>query len=494
VNEEQVEPIKPQGDNGRGAISEEHPWSLAAIARMTQATVAGISPEDWRLVSSLVAAGVTLDSRQVRGGEVFVALEGEHTNGHKFIPQAFESGASAALAKRTWWSRRKAARALGIHLLVDDPAESLQWWGAGVRQRLNPTVVGVTGSTGKTTTKELILALLGVRGPAVGTVGNRNNELGLPWSLLQVRSDTRWAVVEMGTNHPGEIRRLGDLARPDVAVITCIGQAHAGPLGGPEGVLAAKLEILEHLAPTGKLVIPDDHPKLEEALPPELEGRIVRFGWSERADVRGLGADYSIEGTRIEIEGRDQPITVPILGRGAAQGVLAALATARALGLEAIDTTPLAAVTPAVGRLQAHRAQNVTWLVDTYNASPESTMANLEFFDSISVPGRKAFVFGGMRELGDASPELHQAVGAAVGFCDAAVFVGEPARTSAPEAQKAGVNQVMWCGEASEVVPFLRRYLKPGDAVMLKGARAAGLEQVAIDMGIIADPNAEGGF
>ncbi len=461
------------------------PWSVAGIARMARATVAGISPEDWRLVSSLVASGIALDSRVVGGGEVFVALAGARTDGHRYISEAFEAGASAAIARRSWWSRRKAARALGIHLLVDDPLRGLQDWATGLRRHLSATVIGITGSSGKTTAKEILLGLLRPMGSAVGTVGNRNNQIGLPWTLLSMRDDTRWVVAEMGTNHPGEIAALSRIARPDVGVITCIGHAHEGQLGGAEGVLSAKLELLEGLSPSGTLVIPDDAPALERALGERWSGRVIRFGFAESADVRAEEVTYSREGTRFRLAGHPDPLSLKMLGEGALRSALAAIAATRALDLSDVPFGELENVEPIPGRLHHVESKRVHWLLDMYNASPESCLQSLAFLQQVTPEGRRVFVFGGMRELGEATEERHREVGQAAGFCDAGAFVGEEARIAAPEAQKAGVKQVLWCDQTDDAVRFLRQYLKAGDTVLLKGARSSGLERIARAMGVI---------
>jgi len=483
----------PADSGPEATASPAHPWSLRAIAQMTRATVAGIAPEDWHLVSALVAAGVALDSRSVRGGEVFIALPGARHDGHDFIGDAFEAGAAAVLARRAWWSRRKAARAQGIHLLVDDPLAAMQAWAAALRQAVGPKVIAVTGSSGKTTTKELILALMEERGDVVGTVGNHNNEIGLPLTLLSVRSRTRIAVVELGANHPGEIARLTAIARPDVAVLTCVGHAHAGLFGGRPGILASKLEILAGLAPDGALILPDDDPELQAAARRQWSGRILRFGRSEHADVRATSTELTLQGSRVTVADEESPLVLRLLGEGAVRAALAALAVARVLGSPCADVSGLARVKPLPGRMDPRESHGVTWLLDMYNASPESTLANLGFFEQVPVRGRKVFVFGGMRELGDETEAQHQRVGAAAGFCDAGVFLGDEARIAAPEAQKAGEKQVLWCGETREVVQFLRKYLHPGDAVYLKGARAAGLEQVAREMQVIDATYGEGG-
>ncbi|MCK4305873.1 MAG: UDP-N-acetylmuramoyl-tripeptide--D-alanyl-D-alanine ligase, partial [Candidatus Eisenbacteria sp.] len=493
------------------------PWSLGAIVRMTGGEVAGVSPEQWAVISSCLASGVALDSREVSGGEVFIALPGRRVDGHDFIAAAFAAGAQAALAQRARWGRVVEAPAEavrgkagpakapaetaggervtspGLHIIVDDTLEAMQRWAAGLRLQVNPRVVAVTGSSGKTTTKEMILALLRPLGNVIGTVGNRNNEIGLPWTLLTLRPGVQWAVLEMGTNHPGEIETLSRLARPDVAVISCVGYAHEGFLGGREGVLKAKLEILTGLSPGGALVIPDDDPQLEQAVAERWNGRLVRFGRTEASDIRATEISYGLDGTRLAIAGFPAPLHLQLLGEGGARAALAALAVLRALGVESVDARVMEQVAALPGRLQPMRAGRVTWLLDMYNASPESTLYNLRFLEGIEAGGRKIFVFGGMQELGESSDARHREIGRAAGFCDTGFFVGPEARTCIPEAQGAGLEETFWCASVEDAIDLLRRHLDDGDVVLLKGARSSGLERIALELGVIDESCGEGG-
>jgi murE/murF fusion protein len=470
----------------------DDPWSLGQIARMIRATVAGIGPQDWGEIAGLPVAGVSLDTRRMSGGEVFVALPGRTVDGHDFIPRAFEAGAAAVVAGRGWWSgRRGGRRAPGIHLLVDDPLAALQEWAGALRRRIGPRVLGITGSSGKTSTKEMALALLG-GGDGIGTIGNRNNEIGLPWTLLQLRPGDRWAVVEMGANHVGEIARLTRIAAPDVALITGVGRAHVGLFGSVEAVREAKLEIVDGVAPEGTVVIPDDDPALEARLRERWPGRVVRFGWSERAEVRATALECRLDGSRLAVAGEPRPLELKVLGEAGARCALAALAAVRALGLGEVATERLEDVRPFPGRLDPVTRGGVVWILDVYNASPESVLHALRFLAGAPVTGRRAFVFGGMRELGDASDALHAEVGAAAGACDAGVFVGPEARVAARAARQAGLPQVLECEQIEEAVRFLREFVRPGDAVLLKGARAAALERVATAMGVVPEAYGEG--
>lgn len=483
-------------DNGDGLPKLKagtDPWSLGAILRMTGATVAGIAPEDWRIIAALPAAGASIDTRSLAGGEVFIALEGATVDGHAFIPAAFELGASAAIARRSWWSRRKAARAQGVHFLVDDQILALHAWAAQLRRYLNPQVIAVTGSSGKTTTKEMILALLRPVGPTVGTVGNRNNLIGLPLSLLQIQATTQWAVLEMGTNQAGEIGALARIARPEVAVITCIGQAHCGPLGGPEGILAAKLEILEGLVPEGAVVIPDDDAALTSAVAERWKGRVVRFGFTEDAEVRAVSARCGLDGTLLEIAGYADPIWLRVLGMGGVRAALAAVAAVRGLAGPEIDPGALESVSPMPGRLDPVSSRGVIWLLDMYNASPESTRANLRFLAEAAVSGRRIFIFGGMGELGASADALHAEIGGECAFCDLAIFLGPSAQQCAQAAKLAGARQVVCFDQIPDATRYLRNGLMAGDVVLLKGARASGLEALAAELQIVPKDYGKGG-
>lgn len=493
----------PPPPSGAAAMD---PWSLAAIAEMCDAEVAGISASDWSLVSPLPVPGVVLDSRQLGGGELFIALEGTRVDGHDFIRPALAGGASAVLASRTWWEREQTRigksaaeteRQLqpgGVHLLVDDPLEAMQRWAARLRKRINPKVLAITGSSGKTTAKEMILGLMGEDDRIIGTLGNRNNQIGLPWTMLRMMIDTHTLVLEMGTNAPGEIETLSRIAKPDVALITCIGSAHEGRLGGPEGVLAAKLEILTGLSETGTLVIPDDDPVLAAAVAEKWSGAVIRFGFSEEADVQGLDIEYAVDSTHLKVRGFAAPLRLQLLGRGAALSALAAIAVMRAMDWPLCDGRRLEQVRPTPGRLYPVRTNEVDWLLDMYNASPESTRLSLEFLEQAADSGRRVFVFGGMRELDCYSVCRHEEIGVLTGFCDLVILVGDQARQSAETAREAGAGRVEVCEDPAAATEILRDYLAPGDTVLLKGARSAALEKVAEASGVIDASFGKGGF
>jgi MurE/MurF fusion protein len=480
-------------DNG----AEDDPWSLAAIAAMCNAEVAGVTPEDWQIVSSVPVPGIVLDSRQLGGGEVFIALEGTRADGHEFVGPALAGGASAALVSNTWWNRIGAGGAPhqeGVHFVVDDPLLAMQTWARRLRERINPKVVGITGSSGKTTAKEMILGLMGESDQIIGTLGNRNNHIGLPWTMLRMMNDTHTLVLEMGTNHLGEIEMLSTVAQPDVALITCIGSAHEGQLGGPEGVLKAKLEILAGLNRAGTLVIPDDDPVLAAAAAEKWQGKVLRFGFSEEADVQGLDIEYAVDSTHLRVQGFTAPLRLQLLGRGAALSALAAIAVLRAMEWPHSDVSRLEQVRPTPGRLYPKRFGEVLWLLDMYNASPESTRIGLEYLAGAAVSGRKIFVFGGMRELDQFSSSRHLEIGTLCGFCDLVVLVGERASGAAETAREAGAAQVELCDKSEAATEILKGYLAPGDAVLLKGARSAALEKVAEASGVIDASFGKGGF
>ncbi len=486
-----------QLDHNEISFQGSDPRQLRVIAEMIGTSPAGVSEADWPVISTIPASGVVIDSRNLSGGEVFIALAGNRVDGHDYLDQAFKAGATAAVIARQWWNQQLEStrqRIRGVVFPVDDPLQTMQSWASKLRCRVNPVVAAVTGSSGKTTTKELILGLLGESPEVIGTIGNRNNEIGLPWTMLGITEETRSLVLEMGTNHSGEIAALSRIASPDVALITCIGSAHEGELGGPAGVLAAKLEITEGLSPNGTLIIPDNDPRLEEAARKRWPGRIQRFGFSGQADVRGGDIEYGLCGTRLSIDGFSEPVNLRLLGPGAAQAALAAIAVVRAMGQRRVDPEDLEQVLPTPGRLYPVVASGVTWLLDMYNASPESTRCNLKFLASTEEPGRKVFVFGGMQELGQWSAREHEAIGRLCGFCDLVLLVGKAALQAEAQAEKAGAKAVSCCNDPADVVSFLGDYLKAGDVVLLKGARSAALEKVAEALGVIDASFGKGGL
>jgi len=429
-----------------------------------------------RRVGDPHADRVDIDSRHDLTGALFVALAGENHDGHDYVDAAFAAGAAAALVSEAWWVER--GRPAGRPLLVvDDTLSALQGLAAAHRNRFDLPVVAVTGSNGKTTTKELLAAALGGLGQVLKTRGNRNNHIGLPLTLLELTPDHRAAVVELGMNHAGEIALLSRLARPRVAVITNVSEAHLHGLGDRKGVARAKAEIVEGLGPEGALVLPWGDADLEEALR-GYRGRRITFGTEAGADERLKHAETEAGGVRLETES-GAVVRLRLVGRHLAGNALAALAAAEALGVAPGDAAEgMGSVEPIAGRLRPLTRGGVLLLDDTYNANPASLAAALDALRDQPVTGRRWAVLGNMLELGPDEAALHRAAGADAAFVDGLVVVGHLARELGVGAVAAGLprERLREAGGPVEAASMLLAELRVGDAVLLKGSRGARLE------------------
>lgn len=430
--------------------------------------------------------GISTDSRQLQLGNLFIALKGARFDGHDHLVQAMEKGAIAAVV-----STRNVSVNLP-QLVVPDTLEALQTLGARWRDQVDPIVIGVTGSAGKTTVKQLLAALFAQVGPTRATVGNLNNEIGVPLTLLTLDTHDRFAVIEMGANHVGEIARLTALARPDFAVVTMAGSAHVGEFGSVDAIVRAKGELYAGLEPTAQALINLGSYGAEfwmtHTAAPWAGFALKGVPLAERA--RWLG-EYDAQAATVTILEDGQPILshcpMPLPGAHNAVNVLAAVSVARAYGL-APDTIAagLKAFAPPAGRMSLITlGERVTMIDDSYNANPESMRAALDYL--VSRPGLHIAVLGDMGELGDQSTELHQALGdhARSLPLDAVFTLGEAmlgmvARFA--QSSKGAVSRA--CAEPEEIVALLAPYLvqSRGDGtpltILFKGSRFMKMERV----------------
>lgn len=459
------------------------------LARWTLAQVVEAAAADWRLPARLPreeaaakpALGAALDSRQTRPGEVFVALPGERADGHEFIPEARAHGAVAAFCHRG----RAAGldvEACGPLLVVDDPERALAAWGAARRAAWKGTAVGITGTSGKTTTKEMLALCLSAQALTWATEGNRNNQLGVPATLTGLSDDHRFAIIEMGMNHRGEIARLCEWARPGVGVVTHVGAAHLEGLGSLAEVARAKAELAAALPADGFLVMPAGLPHFEAALDEAgVRARRVTFGVECEADlVARQVAELGPAGISFRVEGLP-PVRLRLAGRHNVANALAALACARELGVDpAAAVAALGAAHAPPGRLEVSVKGGVTLLLDHYNANPDSTRAALETLRRW--PARRRFAaLGEMKELGDYADLGHREVGEAAAFVDGLYLVGEATAHVAEGAKASGLREERVRGfpTAEELAAALAAELAAGDAVLIKGSRAMRMERVA---------------
>ena len=426
----------------------------------------GASLDPQQTVGSIVT-----DSRRMQTGGFFVPLVGERFDGHAFLEQISASGAQAAVVSRSW--NQPLPEGL-LHWRVDDTLDAYQQLARQHRLALDLPVVAVTGSAGKTTTRELIRATLSSLGPVMASEGNNNNDIGVPLTLLETTAAHGAVVVEMGMRGPGEIARLSRCAEPDLAVITNIGTAHIGRLGSREAIAAAKCEITAALHPDGVVVIPAGDPLLETALAEVWTGRVLRVRLEGDATA---AADLTGEVSAEHLTFDGHSLSLPLQGRHNARNLLLAVAVARELGVADEALEDLQVSVPG-GRNRRLRQGGLTVLDESYNASPEAVLAALELL--AVQPGRRFAVLGTMLELGDCSVELHAAVAARAAELklDGLVVVAADPEAAAMAAAAASLDRLAVVSRPDAAAEPLRHWLQSGDVVLLKASRGVALERL----------------
>jgi UDP-N-acetylmuramoyl-tripeptide--D-alanyl-D-alanine ligase len=423
--------------------------------------------------------GAAIDSRAVRGGELFFAFQGERTDGHRFVADALARGAAAAMVQEDL-----PAPPQGALIRVDDTFEALHALTRHVRERTPKKLVGITGSAGKTTTKELLAAMLNSRFPTAWTKGNLNNLYGFPLSLLNVPDGTEWMVAEMGMSTPGELRQLSLLGRPDAAVFTVVRPVHLEFFENVQAIAEAKSEILAGLAPGGFIVANADDPEVAR-IARRHGARVVWYGiQSEEADVRAVDLAPEPEGIgsrfRLQAGGESQEVRLPLHGLYNVENCLAAAVCARELGMSLAEIAEaVREVRPASMRGVVHRVpRGFTLIDDSYNSNPDALGKALE--GAAYLPGeRRVAVLGDMRELGPEGPRFHRESGeraARLGFSPVA-GVGDLSRSLVEGAASAGAVAV-WLPDAAAAAEWAVTEVQPGDVVLVKASRGVGLEKV----------------
>ncbi|MGY1719799.1 UDP-N-acetylmuramoyl-tripeptide--D-alanyl-D-alanine ligase [Blastococcus sp. SYSU DS0552] len=453
--------------------------SLAEVAELTGGRLS--VPSD-----GAVTGKVTLDSRAVAAGDLFVAVVGERADGHDFLGAAAAAGAVAALATRP-------DPALPC-VVVDDPVDALGRLAAGVHVRLTAAGVrtlAITGSSGKTSTKDLLGQVLASAGPTVSPPGSYNNDIGLPLTVLSADVTTRFLVLEMGARGPGHIARLCRVARPEVGIVLNVGSAHLGEFGSADGIAQAKGELVEALAPEGTAVLNADDARVL-GMAGRTRARVLTTGRAAQAAVRAVdvGLDENARARFTLVAGGERhPVALRVVGEHQVANALSAAGAALAVGLApaAVAAALSAAESRSRWRMEVdRRADGVTVVNDAYNANPESMRAALAALTGL--PGeRRIAVLGGMAELGPDTAAEHERLGrdAAAAGVDLVVAVGADAVGIAEGAAAAGRR----AGEESVHVPdrgaalaWLTEVLRPGDVVLVKASRSYGLELLAADL------------
>ena len=436
---------------------------------------------------------MSLDSRRLHAGEAFLALRGPRYDAHDFLPQALSLGATCLIVSRLPAPGALAKHAAALRnghgcpsvsaILVDDTTLALGALASFHRMRFHGPVIAVTGSCGKTTTKELLGHVLSTQRRVLKTQGTQNNHIGLPLTLLRLSPEHTTAIVELGSNHPGEIAYLASIARPTVAIITNIGPAHLEFFGSMTGVFQEKLSLVEALGVGHTAIVPGDQLDvvIEATRRLPAGARLRTFGTSERCDLQALDIQRRDGAWTFRLRGILGEFTLPLPGSHNLENALAALAGAQVLGV------PLESVREALRtfrtlsmRSEVLTCGTVTLLNDCYNANPLSFARSLEMFEELDSL-RRIVIAGDMAELGRYAAGAHQAIGrmAAQRGVDVLIAVGAHASDVEQGAREAGCRRVETYREVGDLLRALPQLMRPGDAVLVKGSRRLKLEQVS---------------
>lgn len=453
-------------------------FTIAEIAAATYGRVVGPATGNVDSIST--------DSRTVAAGQLFVPLRGEHFDGHGFISEVSAKGVTTVLAEEQWLKTHPLPDTV-TGIAVKDTLKALGDLAATWRKRFDIPVIGVTGSNGKTTAKEMLATILEQTGPGLKTSGNLNNLIGLPQMLFQLQPEHRWAVLEMGMSQPGEIDRLAEIAKPRVGIVLNALPAHLQSMGTVEAVAAAKGELLNRISDNGLAVVNADDPRVA-SLHQNPSARRISFGIN-RGEVRARDIEtLGLAGQRfllITPKG-ESVVTLKVCGR---HNIYNALAAAAAL-LEKIAlpviVAGLEAFEPYKGRFQTEQINGITIIDDSYNANPASVKAALETLAQVAAEGHRIAVLGDMLELGDHEIEAHQSVGETAGQnTDKLYLLGRLMVKYAAEG--AGLTNmqtesIFCCTDHKQIALELYNSLQKDDVILLKGSRGMAMEQVATEL------------
>lgn len=432
---------------------------------------------------NLQICGVSTDSRSIQPGNLFVPIVGDNFNGHAYAEEAFNKGAAAAL-----WQQDQGQPPAGRPvIMVEDTIAALQRLAKAYRDQLSVRIVGVTGSNGKTTTKDITASILSTTYRVHKTKGNLNNHIGLPLTLLELAEDTEMAVIEMGMSGRGEIELLSRLADPEAVIITNIGDAHLLQLGSREEIAKAKTEILSGLKKDGFFVYNGDEPLIERTYPnmPHPDSMLrYRFGLSESNDIYPTAILQDTDGMHFHINWPDSPgYYLPLLGEHNVINALAAIAVSKYMGVQDKDIVEgLKKVEMSGMRIEIVRsASGALLLNDAYNANPAAMKAAIRLLHSLKGHQRKMIVLGDMLELGPEEEEFHREVGRLLDpeEINRVFAYGHLSYYIAEEAgRKLGHERVQWFNDRQQLIEALTSAILPGDAILFKASRGMKLEEV----------------
>lgn len=446
--------------------------TLENIARSCGGEYHGLDSDREKVITD-----ITTDSRKAGPGSLFVAIKGERVDAHRFIPAVYEQGALCVICEEAPEEPK------GAYILVESSLVAVKGIAEFYRQQLDVKVVGITGSVGKTSTKEIIASVLSEKYKVLKTLGNFNNELGLPLTIFRLREEDEVAVLEMGINHFGEMHRLSKIARPDICVLTNIGQCHLEFLGDRDGVLRAKSEIFDFIAPDGQIVLNGDDDKLA-TLEKVKEISPIFFGIDSNRDIRADEIeDVGLKGVKCRITAGEQQftVTVPIPGRHMVLNALAATAVGLSMGLTTEEIRRgIEKLESLTGRFHIIEAKGKTVIDDCYNANPASMKSSLQVLSTAS--GRKIAILGDMGELGEREKELHEEVGTFAGNLNLqlCICVGSLAAHIGDAAKKANPNLEVKCVQSvEEALENLEHWILPGDTILVKASHFMHFERIA---------------
>jgi UDP-N-acetylmuramoyl-tripeptide--D-alanyl-D-alanine ligase len=445
-----------------------------------------------------VATAVSTDSRQAQPGELFVALRGERFDGHDFIEETARRGVTMFMVDSAWCAAGHELPSGCSAVVVPDTMQGLGDLACWHRHRFKITVVAVTGSNGKTTTKEMLARIMTQTGPGIKTEGNLNNLIGLPLTLLRLTGRERWAVVEIGMSAFGEIDRLAEICDPDVGIITNAFPAHLETLGSVEGVAKAKGELFLRLKPGAFAVYNVDDPLISKCPSPAHATRLtfgLRGAEVSSAQVKSLGKKG--ESFTLRLPEEEQQVVLNAFGKHNIYNALAAAAAAHALGVPGdVIQAGLEEFTPYDKRFQLEEHAGVYLIDDSYNANPASMAAALTTLKELKGEGRAAAALGDMLELGAGTEAAHRELGRVAAGCVERLYVlGAQADEVAQGALEAGLtaDSVLVANGHDEIAQALLSWLRPGDSVLFKGSRGMRMERVALAVRQGLTPDTTGG-
>ncbi len=449
------------------------PLTIHEIAQATTAEVRG-NPGP-----STAVTAISDDSRKIKPGSLFIALRGERFDAHDFLPQVARDCAAAILADRA----DKVANLPVPVLLVADTRKALGQLAHHVRQKLKCRVIAIGGSNGKTTTKHLVGSVLAAQFKGTQSPKSFNNDIGVPLTILGAESGDHYIVLELGTNHPGELSPLSLIAEPQIAVVTSIGAEHLEGFGDLDGVRREEACLLDGLRPDGLVIANGDDATFLDLVRPRTR-RLMTFGFGPGNNLAVTSAQCSLNGIRFRVSGSPTEVHLPLPGRHNASNALAAIAIGREFGMtDPAICDALAACSRPEMRMQLLRVNGITILNDAYNANPASMQAALQTLTEAEVLGRRVAILGEMREQGIASQRLHQEIGrvAANSRLSSLVCVAGHARALADAAIASGMpsGNVQFVADAEAAARLAPQLVQSGDTVLLKGSRGVKLELVA---------------